>query len=125
MKIFKKTDETDEFKKDFRKLSKRFPTLGDDLREFVSTQLNLTHKLEQDNQGVFRISSTGYEYPPCYIAKKFTCKSSFGTGVRSGIRVVYVHWEREDAIHFVEIFHKSDKEHHDRRRLAAYLKQSS
>jgi hypothetical protein len=70
---------------------------------------------------VFRITGTARSYPPCYIAKKFTCKSLFGTGVRSGIRVVYVYWEKRDEIHFIEIFHKSNKEIHDKKRLESYL----
>jgi hypothetical protein len=120
---FKKIECTDEFKRDFKRLKRLYPTLDEDLDEFIDTQLMLAHKLHRNNDGVFPISGTGYQQAPCYIAKKFTCRSLFGTGVQSGIRVVYVYWKDEDEIVFIEIFHKNTKELHDKRRLARYLGQ--
>ncbi len=59
------------------------------------------------------------------LLKKFTCKSLRGTGVKSGIRIIYAYYEEEDIIEFIEIFYKSDKENEDRDRIFRYYKKES
>jgi len=46
VKIFKEIVLLPEFKKDLKKLLKRFRTLEDDLDNFIKTELNLYHKLK-------------------------------------------------------------------------------
>ncbi len=122
MTIFQKIDETDEFKRDYRRLEKRFKTLRADFDVFIATQLNLFHKQKQDNGGVWRISETGCEYPLFYRAKKFACASLYGTGCKSGMRVVYAYWEKEDRIEFIEMFHKNEQPELTEKRLRSYVK---
>ena len=124
MKIFKTIDATSQFVNDLKRLKKRFRTLDEDLEEFIRTQLNLFHKCELDNGGIHRIEGTGYDYPPCFIAKKFACKSLPKTGVKSGIRVVYVYWEEDDHMQLIEIFFKTDKTGYNKKRLSDFLKQA-
>ena len=62
-KIFNEIIEPESFKKDFKKLRKKFKTLNEDLEDFINIQLKLTHKLKIDNQGVLLISNLGIEYP--------------------------------------------------------------
>ena len=114
MEIFTEITNLPEFDKDFKKLSKRFGTLEEDLKIFVNTQLNLYHKQGIDNKGVLLISGLGITVPKIYKARKFACRSLKGRGVDSGIRVIYAYWEDKDRIEFVEIYFKGDKENEDR-----------
>ena len=66
MKIFGEIAHLAEFDKDFEKLSKRFRTLEEDLKVFISTQLNLYHKQGIDNKGVLPVSGLGIAAPKIY-----------------------------------------------------------
>ena len=119
-KIFNNIKELAEFKKDFKKLSKKFRTLEEDLKIFTEKQLNLYHKLGMDNKGIFPIPNLGVDYPKIYKAKKFACKSLKGKGAASGIRVIYAYYEKENEIEFIEIYYKGNKENEDRARILKY-----
>lgn len=116
-KIFNEVIKLAEFKKDLKKLAKKFRTLEDDLDNFIQSQLNLYHKLHIDNKGIFHITNLGISYPKIYKAKKFACKSLKGKGVASGIRIIYAYYDHEDIIELVEIFYKGDKENEDKERI--------
>ncbi|OIN97393.1 hypothetical protein AUJ66_03555 [Candidatus Desantisbacteria bacterium CG1_02_38_46] len=121
MKIFSQVSHLSEFKKDLKKLTKRFNTLEGDLKIFIEKQLNLYHKLKIDNKGIFQIPDLKIEYPKIYKAKKFACRC-LRDGAQSGIRVIYAHYENEDKIEFIEIYYKGDKENEDRGRIIKYYK---
>ena len=106
MSIFKQICSLPEFDKDLKKLSKKFRTLEEDLRNFINAQLNLYHKIGQDNGGIVQIPGLQIETPKIYKAKKFTCRSLPGKGVQSGIRVIYAYFEDKDKIEFIEIYYK-------------------
>ena len=116
-KIFNEIRCLAEFDKDLKKLSKKFHTIPEDLEIFIEKQLQLFHKLYIDNEGIFPISGLGISYPKIYKAKKFACRSLKGKGVISGVRVIYAYFEKEDAVEFVEIYYKGDKENEDRERI--------
>ena len=120
MKIFSKITQLSEFEKDLKKLKKRFRTLDFDLENFIKVQLKMFHKLDIDNKGIIEISGLGIEYPQIYKARKFVCKSLKGTGSRSGIRIIYAHYFKEDIIEFIEIYFKGDKENEDRERIERF-----
>lgn len=117
MSIFKKIVYLEEFKKDFKRLKKKFPSLTKDLEVFINVQLKLFHKLNIDNGGIVRISGLGIEYPEIYKVKKFACKSLKGTGSRSGIRIIYAYYPDLDKIEFIEIYYKGDKKNENRERI--------
>lgn len=116
-KVFKEIRKLTEFKKDFKKLAKKFKTLDDDLETFINRQLKLTHKLGIDNKGVVHISGLGIEIPRIYKAKKFACKALKGRGGMSGIRIIYAYYEKEDVVEFIEIYFKGDKANEDKKRI--------
>lgn len=116
-KVFNEIRKLTEFKKDFKKLSKKFKTLDDDIETFINKQLKLTHKLGIDNKGVVHISGLGIEIPRIYKAKKFACKALKGRGGMSGIRIIYAYYEKEDIIEFIEIYFKGDKANEDKKRI--------
>ncbi len=123
-KIFNEIKKTEEFKKDFKKLKKRFRTLDEDLETFINVQLKTYHKLNIDNKGVVRISELGIETPEIYKARKFACKSLKGKGGNSGIRIIYAYYREEDIIEFIEMYFKGDKEKEDRERIIKRYKRS-
>jgi len=118
--MFNEVHQLPEFKKDLKKLSKKYKTLPEDLETFIKVQLKLLHKLGIDNGGVVRISGLGVGYPHLYKARRFACKSLKGGGGRSGIRIIYAYYPNEDKIEFVEIYYKGDKENEDKQRILAY-----
>jgi mRNA-degrading endonuclease RelE of RelBE toxin-antitoxin system len=119
-KIFNEVRRLPEFDKDFKKLAKRFKTLDDDIETFINNQLKLTHKLGFDNKGVVHISELGIDAPKIYKARKFACKALKGRGGMSGIRIICAYYENEDAIEFIEIYFKGDKENEDKDRIIKY-----
>ncbi len=121
-KIFNEIRILNEFKREFKKLLKKFRTLDEDLNTFINVQLKLVHKLEKDNSGIVRISDLGIDNPKIYKAKKFACKALKGEGVASGIRIIYAYYEEEDIIEFIEIYYKGQKANEDRDRIIRYYK---
>jgi len=120
VKTFNKISYIPEFKKDLKKLSKRFRTLEEDLNIFIESQLKIYHKLGIDNNGIFKISDLNIKCPKIYKARKFACRSLKGKGVYSDIRLIYTYFEYEDKVEMIEIYYKQDKEKEDRERILRY-----
>jgi len=106
-------EELAEFKKDLKKLSKKFKTLPDD----ISTVKKVLDVRPDDRPPFsFRIDGLGLE--TCIIKiKKIASKSFKGKGVNSGFRLIYAHFEKEERIIFIEVYHKSTKEIEDKDRI--------
>ena len=120
--LFAEVRKLQEFEKDFKKLFKKYRTLKEDLNTFINIQLNLYHKLKQDNGGIFQICNLNISYPKIYKAKKFACKSLKGKGVKSGIRIIYAYYEKENIIEFIEIYFKTNKINYNNNRIDKYYK---
>jgi len=99
--------------KDFRKLQKRFRTLGDDLKTFLKAQVLAYHNLSIDNGGIVQLTDLGFVTPKLLKARKFACCSLPQKGARSGLRVIYAYFEEEERIELVEIYYKGDQENED------------
>ena len=106
-------NELSEFKRDLKKLLKKYRSLKEDL-EVVKKVLDFSPSERPPFS--FRIDNLGLE--TCIIkVKKIACKSIKGRGVNSGLRLVYAHFQEEKRIVFIEIYHKNDKENEDRQRI--------
>jgi hypothetical protein len=106
-------DELVEFNKDLKTLLKKYRTLKEDL-EVVKKVLEVTP--QERPPFSFRIDNLGLE--TCVIkVKKIACKALKGRGVNSGLRLIYAHFEVEQKITFIEIYHKNDKENEDKQRI--------
>lgn len=106
-------EELTEFKRDLKKLLKKYRTLKNDL-DVVKTVLE--YSPTERPPFSFRIDNLGLE--TCVIkVKKIACRALKGRGVNSGLRLIYAHFEEEDKIIFIEIYHKNDKENEDRQRI--------
>ena len=51
------------------------------------------------------------------VVKRIASKALKGSGVNSGLRLIYVHFEVEQKITFIELYHKNDKENEDKQRI--------
>jgi hypothetical protein len=111
-------DELAEFRKDLRRLLKRFRTLEDDL-SIVRQVL----EVYPDERPPFSYRIDNLEIETCLIkVKKIACKSLKGRGVNSGLRLVYAWFPSGERIVFVELSYKGDKETEDRQRILENLK---
>lgn len=117
---FKQIEYLDKFRKDLKKLLKRFPSLEEDLESLIKAQLVAFHKLNVDNHGIFVIENLTFTSPKVFKVKKFACKSLKGKGVHSGIRLTYAYFLEADLIEFIEIYYKGDQENEDRERIKGY-----
>jgi len=115
--------ETEEFKKDLKKLTKRFPSLPDDIATAKKNAIELYHLLNIDNQSVFQINALHTAELEIYKLKKFACKSLKGKGVHSGIRLIYAYGPGSLLVHMIEIYYKGDRENEDRERIKRFLKE--
>lgn len=106
-------EELTEFKKDLKSLLKKYRTLNDDL-DIVKRVLEVTPNERPPFS--FRIDNLGIE--TCVIkVKKMACRALKGRGVNTGLRLIYAHFEEEQKIVFIEIYHKNDKKLEDRKRI--------
>lgn len=106
-------EELTEFNKDLKTLSKKYRTLKDDL-DVVKKVLDILP--DERPPFSFRIDNLGLK--TCIIkVKKIACKALKGRGVNSGLRLVYAHFQKEEKIIFIELYHKNDKENENRQRI--------
>lgn len=111
-------EELDEYKKDIKTLSKKYRTLPEDME--VVKKVLLVNSKERPPFS-FRIDNLGLE--TCVIkVKKIASRSFKGKGVNSGFRLIYAHFENEDRIVLVELYHKSIKEVEDKKRIFDHFK---
>ncbi|MCY7361087.1 MAG: hypothetical protein LH629_03315 [Ignavibacteria bacterium] len=102
-----------EFDKDLKHLLRKYRTLNDEL---VEVKIILKMKPDERPPFSFRIDNLGLE--TCVIkVKKIACKALKGSGVNSGLRLIYAYFENDQKITFIEIYHKNDKENEDRQRI--------
>ena len=96
-----------------KKLSKKYRTLPEDI-EVVKKVLFVDAKERPPFS--FRIDNLGIE--TCVIkVKKIASKSFKGKGVNSGFRLIYAHFENDDRIVLIELYHKSKKDIEDKKRI--------
>lgn len=106
-------DELEEFRRDLKKLLKKYRSLNDDL-ETVKKVL----KVEPGERPPFSFRIDGLGIETCVIkVKKIACKSLKGKGINTGLRLIYAHFEEERRIVFVELYHKNSKGQEDRNRI--------
>jgi len=113
--------ETAAFQKDLKKLTKRYPTLPEDLTIAKKAAIELFHVLNLDNRAVFEIPGYGTEDIRFYKIKKFACRSLKNRGNQSGIRVVYAFHKTAGIVEFIEIYFKDDQADLTMDRITEYI----
>ncbi len=117
-----KYGETDIFRKDLKRLLKKYRTLEDDLEVAKRNAIELYHLNGINNNSVFPIPGFCNDSMQICKLKKFACKALKGWGVMSGIRVIYSFSASSNRVEFIEIYFKGEKENEDRERIKEYLK---
>lgn len=116
-------DETEEFKRDFKKLLKKFPSLAEDFEVNKQYRIELFHCNEIDSNSIFEIQGVGNtEKLKFFKVKKFQCKSLKGRGANSGIRVIYGYFPAEQKVVFLEMYFKAEQENEKKERLNEFIK---
>ncbi len=106
-------EELSEYKKDLKKLLKKFRSLPQDI---IIVKQVLAVCPDERPPFSFRIDNLGIQ--SCIIkVRKIACQSLKGRGAQSGLRLVYAYFENENKIIFIELYHKNDKENEDRERI--------
>jgi len=115
-------DETGEFKRDFKKLLKKYSSLAEDLEVNKQYRIELFHCKEINSGSIFEIQGAGNtDELKFFKVKKFQCKSLKGRGAKSGIRVVYAYLPTDKKIVFLEIYFKADQENEKKERIADFV----
>ncbi|TSC55717.1 MAG: hypothetical protein G01um101418_738 [Parcubacteria group bacterium Gr01-1014_18] len=115
-------EETLEFKKDWKRLQKKFSSISDDFALVKKAAIELFHLHGLNNLSIFPIPHfCGKEIQVCKV-KKFACKSLKGRGAKSGIRLVYAFHVNLSKVVLIEIYFKGDQENEDQMRIKHYLK---
>jgi hypothetical protein len=104
------------FKKDFKKLLKKYLSLEEDLD--ILKQLLSKHPRGFPSI-IFPISNLGIR-TKIFKVKKFRCRSLKGSGSNSGIRIIYALLEEEQKIEFIEIYFKGKQKNHTKERILKY-----
>jgi mRNA-degrading endonuclease RelE of RelBE toxin-antitoxin system len=106
-------EELPEYKKDLKRLLKKYRTLENDLED-VCKDLND----EPDASPPFSFRIDGLGISTCVIKVKKIASDSFkGRGRNSGLRLIYAYFLEEQKIVLVELYHKNEKENEDRERI--------
>ena len=108
---------TPEYKREFKKLARRYRSLGQDignLRTVVSKQL-------PQNPNRFSILKKNETF---HIVKARLACRNMKNSSRS-LRIVFAYYLQEDKVEFIEIFFKGDKEREDIERIKEYISQRS
>lgn len=117
-----KYEETEEFKKDLKKLLKIFPSLVDDLEVNKQYRIELFHCKDIDNKSIFEIQGIGNTNELKFFKiKKFQCRALKGRGAKSGIRVIYAYFLNKQKIVFIEIYFKGKQENEDKKRITDFM----
>ncbi|MFZ2906276.1 MAG: hypothetical protein WAZ98_08745 [Cyclobacteriaceae bacterium] len=111
-------DEIEEYGKDFKKLQKKYKTLESDIAIVKKVLAVHAHELPPFNSRL-----NGMKIKTCVIKeRRLACRSIKGAGVQTGLKLVYAHFEDEEKIVFIELYHEDDKQHEDRERILKNFK---
>lgn len=110
-----KFEETPEFRRDLKRLNKKYRSLSADLQTFRG----IIAANPRGNPGHFRvITSTDRLH---IIKARMQCRYLIGPV----LRVIYAYAEAQECIEFIELYFKGDKENEDRERIQRYLAASA
>lgn len=105
--------ETDEYRKDLKKLTKRFKTLPED----IETLKKVIAVFPDEKPPIsYRVSNLGKSEVIIKV-KRIACRALKNKGSNTGLRLIYSYQEETDEIIFIELYFKGDKENEDRERI--------
>ena len=114
--------ETDQFKKDFKKLLKKYKTLEDDFKLMKKTTIELYHINNINNNSVYLCEGQqNCEKIKIYKIKKIACKSLKNMGCNTGLRIIYSYFEEKNEVEFIQFYHKNESKNEDRNLIKQYI----
>lgn len=114
--------ETPEFKKDFKRLLKKFKSLEEDFELAKVTVIEFFHIQKRNNLSTFLIPGLCTEKIQICKIKKFACRSLKGRGSKSGVRIIYAFNCERYTVDFIEMYYKGEKDNEDRDRIKEFLR---
>ncbi|MBT4921859.1 MAG: hypothetical protein HON23_02470 [Rickettsiales bacterium] len=94
------------FAKQLKKLSSKYHSLPQDLKNAQIAAVALHHIHQQDNHAIELIPKFDLKIIQIYKIRKFACQALKGKGVKSGIRIIYGFYPENFSVEFLEIFYK-------------------
>ena len=113
--------QTEDFKKDLKRLLKKFPTLAGDIEVAKVFAIELFHLKNIDKRAIFPIPNFCTEKIKICKLKKFACKALKGRGVQSGIRIIYAYYVLTNTVDFIEMYFKGESENEDKEKIKQYF----
>lgn len=101
-----------EFSKEFKRYSKKYKTLRNDLDNFKK----ITSSIPLGTGKHFNVLFSNNEIK--IIKARLFCRCLKG----SSMRIVYCFFQNKNEIEFIELYFKGDKENEDQERVKKYLK---
>ena len=108
-------DELPEFSKEFKRFSKKYKSLPDDLEEFK----RVVDVAPLGNSKHFNVITRNEQY--AVVKARLFCRYLKG----SSFRIVYTFHCQSCKVEFIEIYFKGNKANEDRERIKEYLKNFS
>lgn len=105
-------NETSQFAKNFKRLSRKYKSLSDDLSEFKK----IVSKFPLGRGKHFIVLTT--EEAVKIVKARLFCRYLRG----SSLRIIYAYFETKQKIEFIEIYPKNEKAREDQARIRDYLK---
>lgn len=113
-----KIEKLPEFEKDIKALRKKYKTIDDDIA-VIEKVINI----EPNANPPFSYHIDGLGIETCVIkVRKIASKSFKGRGAMSGFRLIYAHFEKENRVVFIELYHKNNKDIEDKDRIKTNFK---
>ena len=109
----KRFNEIDKFKKEFKKLFKKYKTLDDDFEKFK--KILVVYPAGVGKNFIIIHSAENLKIVKAHLA----CRALRNNHL---LRVIYSYFEQERRIEFIELYFKGGKENEDRERIKEYLK---
>mgnify|MGYP005629612247 CR=1 FL=1 len=104
-------NELPEFKRDLKRLAKKYKSLPKDLQEFRK----VVSVIPLGNSKHFNLVTQAKGL--CVVKARLFCRYLKG----SSLRIIYVYFEQSQRIEFIELYFKGDKENQDYERVRKYL----
>lgn len=107
--------ETEEFEKEVKRLSKKYKSLDEDLKEFKKV-VSVIPLGTGKHFAVLHVHGTVQ-----IVKARLFCRYLKG----SSLRVIYAFDMQKEQVEFIEIYFKGDKENEDRGRIEGYVRSIS
>ncbi len=105
-------NETNEFQKDFKKLSKKYKSLKDDLVEFKK----VVAEFPLGTSRHFVILHSREEIK--ILKARLFCRYLKGTS----LRIIYAYEEEEQTIYFIELYYKGEQTNENKKLIDEFLR---